>query len=300
MNQCHHSIDPTSQSIGKAFAIAVIANLLFTILEVAFALNAHSSSLLADAGHNFGDVFGLSLAWFAHWLLSRKPKAKFSYGYKRATIVSAFVNAVILIVTSILIAIHSIDALRHPEHVTEGVVMIVALIGVFVNAGTAMLFIRNQKDLNVKGAFLHLAFDALISFGVVVAAIIIYYTHWYWLDPVVGLCVVAIILWGTWSLFRKSLDLMLDAVPHEIDHRDVKTFLLSWPGITDIHDLHIWALSTSEVALTAHMVLPDRYLDDGEFGEINCQLLKKFGIKHTTLQMEKGTVKDIDSCCGGC
>lgn len=300
MNQCHHSIDPTSRSIGKAFAIAVIVNLLFTILEVVFALSAHSSSLLADAGHNFGDVFGLGLAWLAHWLLNCKPKEKYSYGYKRATIISAFINAVILIATSILIAVHSIDAFRHPERVCEGIVMVVALIGIFVNAGTAMLFIRNQKDLNVKGAFLHLIFDALISFGVVIAAVIIYFKHWYWLDPVIGLCIVAIIIWGTWSLFRKSLDMMLDAVPHEINHSDVKTFLLSWPGITDIHDLHIWALSTSEVALTAHLVLPRRYLADVEFGEINCALLKKFGIKHTTLQMEKGTIKDIDSCCGGC
>ena len=300
MNQCHHTIDPTSQSIGKAFALAVLINFLFTILEAVFAISANSSSLLADAGHNLGDVLGLSLAWVAHWLLSRKPKSRFSYGYKRATIVSAFFNAIILISTAVLISVHSIHALIYRHHMAETVVIYVALIGIAVNAGTAMLFVKNQKDLNVKGAFLHLVYDALISFGVVVAAIVLHFTAWQWIDPVVGLLIVAIIFWGTWSLFRKSLDLLLDAVPHDINYDDVKTFLLAWPDVTDIHDLHIWALSTTEVALTAHIVMPERYMVDDEYAKMNCALLKKFGIKHTTLQVEKGSVADIDSCCGGC
>lgn len=274
--------------MGKAFAIAMFINLGFTLVEAVFALLSHSSSLLADAGHNLGDVLGLGLAWGAHWLQTRKPIEQYSYGYKRTTILAAFLNAVILIATAVMIAIHAVESLIHPEAIAEKVVFIVALVGIFMNGGTALLFRHDGGDLNIKGAFLHLAYDALISLGVVIAAVIIFYTHWVWLDPIVGLLVVVTILWGTWGLFKKSMALILDAVPHNIKIQEVKNYLASWGGVNEIHDLHIWSLSTTETALTAHLVMPERYLKDQEYWEINAALEKRFGIGHVTLQVERG------------
>ena len=300
MNHCHtHSLDPHLRKMGKAFAIAVVINLAFTVAEALFALLSHSSSLLADAGHNLGDVLGLGLAWGAHWLQAKKPVERFSYGYKRTSILAAFLNAVILIATSIMIAVHAVDGLLYPSPVTEKIVVIVALVGVFMNGGTALLFRHDHGDLNVKGAFLHLAYDALISLGVVVSAVAAYYTGWLWLDPVVGLLIVLTIFWGSWGLFRKSMDLILDAVPHAIDIQEVKNYLASWSGVEEVHDLHVWGLSTTETALTAHLCVPSRHLKDQEYWDMNAALSKRFGISHVTLQVERGEegVSCRQDCC---
>lgn len=291
MNYCHtHDHSNAARKIGRAFAIAIFANLGFTFLEAIFALYAHSSSLLADAGHNLGDVLGLAFAWAANYLQMRQPTDRFSYGYKRTSVLAAFFNAVILIATAIMIAINAVDHLFHPHIVAEKVVLIVATVGILLNTGTALLFRHGQKDINVKAAFLHLLFDALISLGVVIVAIAIFYTGWYWLDPVVGLLIMLAIFSGTWSLFKRSMDLMLDAVPHEVKIHHVLEYLQKWPGVTEVHDLHVWGLSTTEVALTAHLIVPSRYLEDNELLLLAQSLQKEFGIGHVTIQVERGTM----------
>src|SRR3990167_5343591 len=288
MSHTHHNHShshPVPQSFNSAFAIAVTLNLTFTIFQIVFALFANSMSLLADAAHNFGDVLGLMLAWGANWLLTRPARKRYSYGYKRTTILAAITNALILVATSALIAYQSIYKLFHISAINEVIVIFVALIGIFINGGTALLFMKGaHDDLNIKGAFLHLMGDALISIGVVVTAGLIYFTHWMWLDPLVGLMIVAIILWGTWGLLRDSLSLILDAVPHYIDQHSVNDFLKNLPGVTAVHDLHIWGLSTKEIALTAHLVMPTTKLADADHEKINAILKEKFRINHVTIQ----------------
>ncbi len=284
----HHHAPP--KSFNLPFAIAVICNFSFTIFQIVFALIAGSMSLLADAAHNFGDVFGLVLAWGASWLLSLPARKQYSYGFKRTTIIAAIINALILVSTSALISFESIHKLFHLTDMNEKIVGIVAFVGIFVNGGTALLFMRGaHDDLNIKGAFLHLLGDALISIGVVVAAIIIHFTGWVWIDPIAGLAIVLIILWGTWGLLRDSVRLILDAVPHNIDEQQVHQYLAKIPGVTAVHDLHIWGLSTKEIALTAHLVMPQQKLSDEDFHHINQTLKEKFRIDHATLQVESGT-----------
>lgn len=286
----HHHPVPTDFNL--AFACAVSLNLLFTLFEGGYAIFAHSMSLLADAGHNLGDVLGLSLAWGANWLLTKAATERYSYGYKSTTIIASIINALLLVATSAIIAYESIGKLFHPAIVNEHVVIIVALVGIFINGGTALMFMRGHKeDLNIKGAYLHLAADALVSIGVVVAGIIILFTKWYWVDPVVGLLIVATIIAGTWGLLRHSLDLLLDAVPRHINQTGVATYLSSIPGVTAVHDLHIWGLSTKEVALTAHLVMPEQELHDADYSRIAEALKHDFKIGHVTLQVEKGSLE---------
>ena len=282
----HHA----PQSFNRAFAISVFVNFSFTIFQIIFALRAGSMSLLADAAHNFGDVFGLVLAWGANYLLSLPARKRYSYGFKRTTIIAAMMNALILVATSALITYESIYKLMHLSEVNETIVAVVALIGIFVNGGTALLFMRGASDdLNIKGAFLHLLGDTLISFGVVVAALLIMFTGWDWIDPVVGLIIVVIILWGTWGLLRDSVRLILDAVPRHVDQQAVQGYFEKIPGVTMIHDLHIWGLSTKEIALTAHLVMPEKKLTDADFKKINQELKDKFRIDHATIQVEGGS-----------
>ena len=301
-HQQHHTTHQhIPSSFGLAFSLGIGLNLTFTLIEAIYALIAHSMSLLADAGHNLGDVLGLAISWGAIWLLAKKATDKYSYGFKRTTILAALINALLLLSATIGIVAASIHKLISPTMVNEKVVIIVALIGVFVNGGTALLFMKNQDDLNIKSAFLHLAYDALISLGVVLTGIIIYFTHWDWLDPIIGILIAIAIFLGTWQLLRQSVDLMLDAVPHGIDHQAVHQFLLAQTNITAIHDLHIWGLSTKETALTAHLIVPNNSLDDLQLQQINDTLATRFNIKHTTLQVERGhkdiTCQRTNECC---
>lgn len=291
MNYCHTAEHAaTTHNLGRVFFLAILINLGFTFLEAAFSFYAHSSSLLADAGHNLGDVLGLGIAWGANYLQHRHPTERFSYGYKRTSVLAAFLNAIILLVTALMIAADAIQHLRYPPPVEEKVVVIVALIGIFVNMGTAFLFRHGHKDMNIKAAFLHLAFDALISLGVVMVAVAIYFTGWRWLDPIVGLMITLVIIVGTWSLFKRSTSLILDAVPHQVDIGRVLNYLKAWPDVADVHDLHIWGLSTTEVALTAHLIVPTRYLEDNELLLLTQALQQEFGIDHVTIQVERGSM----------
>jgi cobalt-zinc-cadmium efflux system protein len=288
----HHHV-ASAVNTHRAFALAVGVNLLFTITQASYAFIAHSTSLLADAGHNLGDVAGLAMAWGANWLLQQESSEKYSYGYKKTTVLAALANALLLVLTAALILHEAIYRFLHPVSINAGLVIGVAIAGIIVNGGSALLFIRNQQhDLNIKGAFLHLLADAGISFGVVLAGAIIYYTDWLWVDPVVCTAIVVIILWSTWGLLRNSIDMVLDAVPHNIDLAAVKAYLLGLAGVEAIHDLHIWNLSTHEIALTAHLVIPNAKLADTDYKQINRDLLQRFHIHHVTLQVEQGHVAD--------
>lgn len=287
----HHHAAPSS--LNAAFAIAITVTLVYTGTEIVYAFIANSMSLLADAAHNFGDVLGLVMAWVANWLLSFPARKRYSYGFKRTTIIAAFANAAILIATSALIAYESIDKLFHLTDLNENVVIVLGIIGIIVNAGCSMLFMRGaHDDINIKGAFLHLLADALILVGVVMGAIVIKYTGLNWIDPVLGLIIVGIILWGTWGLLRDSISLILDAIPHYIDHVGVHQYLSQIPGVKEIHDFHIWGLSTKEVALTAHLVMPGERLSDADYKKINDHLRETFRINHVTLQVETGSVEE--------
>lgn len=284
-----HSHSHVPQSFNKAFSTAVTLNLLFVIGQIFYAFLADSMSLMADAIHNFGDVFGLVLAWGANWLLSRPARQRYSYGFKKTTVLAALANALILVATSALIIYESIYKLLHITAVNETIVIIVASIGILVNGGTALLFMKGaHDDLNIKSAFFHLLGDALISIGVVISAVVISFTHWVWLDPLVGLLIVCVILYGTWGLLRDSVRLILDAIPRHIDHEGIRAYFLSLPGVSSLHDLHIWGLSTKEVALTAHLIMPQGNMTDEDYRNINELLKSKFKIDHVTIQIETG------------
>jgi cobalt-zinc-cadmium efflux system protein len=283
----HSHAHNVPQSFNMAFAIAVTLNLGFTIAEAVYGLLANSMGLFADAAHNFGDVLGLLLAWGANWLLTLPARKRYSYGFKRTTILAAVANALILVSTSVLIAYESIHKLFSITAVNEQIIIVVALIGILINGGTALLFIRGaEEDLNIKGAFVHLLSDALIAIGVVIAGIAIYYTGKMWIDPIVGLLIVLTILWGTWGLLRDSIRLILDAIPHYIDLQGVNEFLASLPDVKAVHDLHIWGLSTKEVALTVHLVMAGDHQSNVDYEKINVVLKDKFKINHITIQVE--------------
>lgn len=280
-------------SFNRAFAIAVTVTLTYTITEIGYALYADSMSLLADAVHNLGDVLGLVLAWIANWLLSFPARKRYSYGFKRTTIMAALANAFILVATSALIAYEAVYKLMHLTSVNEDIVIIIGLIGIVVNGGSAMLFMRGAEgDINIKGAFIHLLADALILVGVVFSTIVIKYTGMLWIDPIVALIIVGIVLWGTWGLLRDSVSLIMDAVPRYVDHVGVKEYLATYPGVEAVHDLHIWGLSTKEVALTAHLVMPTNPLTDADYKKINTVLHEQFKINHVTIQVEAGSEQD--------
>lgn len=276
-------------NFGAAFAIGVGLNLVYVVAEVVFGLLAHSLALVADAGHNLGDVLGLALAWGASALARRGPTPTRTYGLRRTTILAALINAVTLLGTSGAIAWEALRRLRAPDPVEGGTVIWVALLGIAVNGGTALLFASGRRhDLNIRGAFLHMAADAALTAGVVVAGIAILLTGRLWIDPVVSLILVAVIVYGTWGLLRDSVNLALDAVPAGIDSAAVEAYLAGLPEVSSVHDLHIWGMSTTEVALTAHLVMPDRSSGDALLARICGELHVRFGIEHATLQVEHG------------
>jgi len=281
---------------GKAFALGIGLNVTFVIVEIIYGLIANSSALLADAGHNAGDVLGLVFAWAAAWMATIKPKGRYTYGLRKTTILVSILNALFLFVAVAIISWNAIEKLKKPEPVYGTQIIIIAAIGVIINTLTALLFFKGQKnDLNIKGAFLHMAADAGISLGVVIAGLLINLTGKQWIDPVTSLIIVLVILWGTWKLFTASIDLALDAVPKNIDVQKVKTFLLDQKGVKSIHDLHIWALSTSQIALSVHLFMPN-WTNDNFLAELQKELEHEFGIKHVTIQIENTEINCETEC----
>ena len=288
----HHAHDHPSPGarLGRAFAIGIALNLAFVVAEVICGLMANSLALVADAMHNLSDVVGLILAWGASALALRPPSARFTYGYRGSTILAALGNAMLLLVVTGGIAWESVLRFKSPD-VPNGTLMIwVALAGILVNGGTAWLFMADRKhDLNVRGAYLHMAADAGVSLGVAIAGAGILFTGWSWLDPAVSLLIVAIIFAGTWGLLRDSVKLALHAAPENVNPADVRNYLCGLPGVGEVHDLHIWAMSTTETALTAHLVMPAGHPGDDFFADVVHHIEHEFHIGHVTIQIETGT-----------
>ena len=276
-------------SFDRAFAIGIGLNVAFVVAEVVYGMRAGSLALLADAGHNFGDVLGLVLAWAGSLLARRVPTPRRTYGLRRFSILAAIANAGFLLIAVGAITVEAIARFRNPEPVATGTVVIVAAIGILINSGTALGFMRGRRhDLNIRGAFLHMMGDAAASAGVVVAGLAIGVTGWLWLDPMVSLLLVALITWTTWGLAKDSLNLALDAVPPNIDPVAVHDLLARLDGVVEVHDLHIWGMSTTDVALTAHLVRPCAGGEDAVIAAACGQLRDRFGIAHATLQLERG------------
>ena len=281
----HHAFDPTQ----RAFAVGVVLNLVFVVVEVYFGFMANSLALLADAGHNFSDVIGLLIAWGAIVLAKRKPSARFTYGLRSSTIMAALINAMILLVAVGGIVWEGVHRLSAPEAVNGSTMIWVALLGVLINLGTAFMLQHGSKhDINVRGAFLHMVADAAVSLGVVLAGLAMLQLGWVWLDGVVSILIAGVILWSTWGLFRESINLSLHAVPAQINMVAVRDYLAGLPGVAEVHDLHIWAMSTSEIALTVHLLMPAGHPGDVFLNEVTDGLDKRFHIHHATLQIEIG------------
>ena len=280
---------------GRAFAIGIALNLLYVGGEAVAGIASGSLALLADSGHNLGDVLGLSLSWGAALLSRRQPSGRFTYGLRSSSILAALANAIILLVVTGGIAWEAVWRITHPVPVASGIVIWVAAAGIVVNGATALLFASGRlHDLNIKSAFLHMAADTLVTAGVVAAGVVIWLTSWYWLDPAVSLIVSAVIVLGTWGLVRNAINLALDAVPEGVDATAVRAHLLAMPGVTALHDLHIWGMSTTETALTCHLVLPGGHPGDAVLNGVAQQLHHLFGIQHTTIQIE---LADTEEAC---
>lgn len=273
--------------LDRAMAIGVGLNTLFVVAEIVCGFFAGSLALVADAGHNAGDVIGLLLAWGASWLARRPPSERYTWGFRRTTIYAALANAVLLLTACGAILWEAAHRLRTPEPVAGLLVIAVATIGVVINTATALLFMRGQRDANVRGAFLHMAADAAISAGVAVAGILILVTGMAWIDPVVSIAITVAIVAGTWGLFRESIDLALDAVPRGIETGAITTALAAIPGVEEVHDLHVWGASTSEVSLTVHLVVPDGTAHETVLPAAEALLRERFHIDHTTIQLER-------------
>jgi cobalt-zinc-cadmium efflux system protein len=282
----HHHHAP--KNFGAAFAIGTALNLALVLLQVVFGVIAHSVALLADAAHNFGDVLGLVLAWGAYLLSQRQPTERYTYGLRSTSILAALLNAVILLVATGAIAWEAVHRLFAPEPVAGATVMLVAAVGIGINGLTAWLLNEGHGDLNIRGAYLHMLADAAVSAGVVVGGAIILLTGWGWIDPVVSLVISAVIVWGTWGLLRQSVNMSLQAVPTQIEPDEVRAYLESLPGVTGMHDLHIWSMSTTETALTCHLVMPQGHPGSAFFVAIDAELNRRFRIQHPTIQIEFG------------
>jgi len=284
----HHHGDPNNH--GRAFVIAIVLNTGFVVIEFAYGFIANSTALMADAGHNLSDVLGLLMAWGAAILARKTPSGRFTYGLRSTSILAALANAMFLLVACGAIAWEAVLRFSEPPVVAGLTVTVVAAIGIIINGLSAWLFMKGSKgDLNIRGAYLHMAADAAVSLGVAVAGLVMIFTGWYWLDPVISLVIVAVIVAGTWSLLRESVQLALSAVPAHIDASAVETYLRQLSGVTDIHDLHIWGMSTTESALTVHLVMPEGYPGDAFMDDIMQTLKVRFSVHHSTLQVEQGT-----------
>lgn len=286
-----------SRSFGKAFAIGTVLNTAFVAAEVTYGLAAHSMALLADAAHNSGDVLGLLIAWGAAILAKRAPTRTRTYGWGRTTILASLINAIVLLLGCGAIAVEAVGRFGEPVPVGSATVIWVAAIGIAVNGSTALMFMRGRKgDLNIEGAFLHMAADAAVSAGVVVAGLLIMLTGWLWIDPLTSLVIVAAVIAGTWSLLRDSVNLALDALPAGIDIVEVEKALRDLPGVLAVHDLHVWGLSTTETALTVHLV-HDGEADEALVQRACAEVRARFAIGHSTIQLERPeSVEDCTSC----
>jgi len=285
----HHSHHHPPSNYNRAFVVGLLLNSGFVVTEFAFGVLANSVALIADSGHNLSDVLGLLLAWIASLLARRQPSARYTYGWRKSSVLAAFFNAVFLLVATGGIVWEAIQRLVKPGEVNGAIVIGVALVGIAINTGTALMFLSGRKgDMNIRAAFQHMATDALVSLGVVLAGMAIWLTHWLWLDPVFSLLISGFIIFSTWDLLKDSFNLAIDGVPDSIDERVVHTYLLERSGVSQVHDLHIWSMSTVETALTAHLVMPSGHPGDGFLAEICRELDEHFGIHHATLQIEVG------------
>lgn len=288
----HHHHDP--KSFTMIFALGITLNMAFVIVEMIFGYFSQSLALVADAGHNFSDVIGLVIAWGAFWLSQKKPSTYFTFGYRRSSILSAFLNAIFLLVAVGAILWESAKRFMAPPEVQTQTMIVVAAIGIVINTATALLFLRDQKhDINMRGAFLHMVADAMISLGVVLAGVGIYFTGWFWLDPAISVAICLVIVWGTWGLLKESSMLAMDAVPMHVNPQNVREYFQKLDGVKEVHDLHIWALSTTEVALTVHLVIPEHKNGDEFISRICADLKTKFKIHHPTIQVEVGDKKFV-------
>lgn len=284
----HHHADQQPGNYNKAFAVGIVLNVIFIVIELVYGLMVNSMALIADAGHNFSDVLGLMLAWGASRLARALPTMKTTYGLRKSTILAALFNGILLMIAVGAISIEAVRKFINPEQVEGSTMMIVAGIGVLINAATAFLFVKGKdQDINIKGAYLHMAADAGVSLGVVAAGLLILLTGAQWIDPAISLVIVVVITAGTWGLLKDSFMLSMDAVPSKIDLNEVQGYLSSLPGVTEVHDLHIWALSTTETALTAHLVIPGGDYNDKMLSILCGELHHRFGIGHSTIQVEK-------------
>lgn len=280
---------------GRAFAIGIALNLAFVAVEAGYGLIVGSMALLSDAGHNLGDVLGLAMAWGAAILAKRARTERFTYGLRSGSILAALFNALLLLVAVGGIAWESLRRLMEPAPVDSQTVMVVAAIGILVNGTTALLFLRGSHgDLNIRGAFLHMAADAAISLGVVVAGALMLWTGRTWIDPAIGLAIAAVIVWGTWDLLRQSLSLSLQGVPRGLSLSDIRGTLHALPGVSHVHHLHVWAMSTTETALTGHLCMPGGHPGDDFLHGAQRMLAERFGIGHATLQIEVGAPGEQD------
>ncbi|MBA4056217.1 MAG: cation transporter [Marivirga sp.] len=289
----HHTVD--LKQVSRLFIMGIILNLTFVVVEFASGFLSNSLALISDAGHNLSDVASLALALGAFKLLAVKATEKFTYGYRKASILISLLNAIILLIAVGSIGYESIFRFISPQPLDSNVVIWVAAVGIIINALSALLFFRNkEEDLNIKGAYLHLVVDALVSVGVIISGVVISYTQWYWIDPTISLVIMIVIVISTWNLLRDSLSLSLDAVPKNIEIETVRKSALKLSGIKDIHHIHVWALSTAENALTAHLVLNDSVTQE-DVSRIKNKFkheLEHLGIQHATLETEIGKCPD--------
>jgi cobalt-zinc-cadmium efflux system protein len=294
-----HSHAPVSH--GRAFAVGILLNSIFVIVEAAFGLLSGSMALVADAGHNLSDVLALLIAWGAAHMAARPASARYTYGLKSSTILGALANAMLLLVAIGAILFETVSRLFDPQPVQGWTMVIVASVGILINGATAMLFFSGRKhDLNIRGAFLHMAADALVSVGVVAAGVVILLTGAWWVDPATSLVIVAVIGWGTWGLLKDSVKMGLHAVPEKIDEAGVRSYLASLPGVTAVHDLHIWPMSTTETALTVHLVMPGGHPGDTFLRNLAHELEHRFSIEHATVQVETGQGDCMQGGHGAC
>jgi cobalt-zinc-cadmium efflux system protein len=286
-----HAHSHTHESSGHdaAFAVGTLLNAGFVLVEAIYGITSHSMALLADAGHNLGDVAALLIAWAASALARQRPSSRFTYGYRGSSILAALLNAVILFIAVGAIGLESVRRLIEPSPVASLTVVVVAAIGIGVNGLSTLLFLRGRHgDLNIRSAYLHMAADTLVSIGVVATGLVIMATGWFWLDPAVGLAVAIAIVVGTWEVLRHSMQLALDAVPASIDPEAVRDYLGGLAGVAELHDLHIWPMSTTETALTCHLVMPAGHPGDAALARLALELRARFGIQHATIQVETG------------